>query len=172
MVTHDRQLQIVDSINTTNVTFYGLSTDAKPTEGVGNGSCFIEMDTGKGYFFDVENNEWHEQSGGSGGGGARGAMDVGKSRARREETTKVRFDNVAGCVEEKEEMKELVDYLKNPQKFAKMGARVPKGVLLTGAPGTGKTLLAKAIAGEAGVPFFSISGSDFVCKSYRIRKFV
>ena len=100
--------------------------------------------------------------GGSGGGGSRGAMDVGKSRARREETTKVRFDNVAGCVEEKEEMKELVDYLKNPQKFAKMGARVPKGVLLTGAPGTGKTLLAKAIAGEAGVPFFSISGSDFV----------
>ncbi len=100
--------------------------------------------------------------GGSGGGGAKSAMDVGKSRARREETTKIRFDNVAGCVEEKEEMKELVDYLKNPQKFAKMGARVPKGVLLTGAPGTGKTLLAKAIAGEAGVPFFSISGSDFV----------
>ncbi len=100
--------------------------------------------------------------GGSGGGSARSAMDVGKSRARREETTKVRFDNVAGCVEEKEEMKELVDYLKNPQKFARMGARVPKGVLLTGAPGTGKTLLAKAIAGEAGVPFFSISGSDFV----------
>ena len=100
--------------------------------------------------------------GGSGGGSAKGAMDVGKSRARREETTKIRFDNVAGCVEEKEEMKELVDYLKNPQKFAKMGARVPKGVLLTGSPGTGKTLLAKAIAGEAGVPFFSISGSDFV----------
>lgn len=100
--------------------------------------------------------------GGSGGGSSRSAMDVGKSRARREETTKVRFDNVAGCVEEKEEMKELVEYLKNPQKFAKMGARVPKGVLLTGAPGTGKTLLAKAIAGEAGVPFFSISGSDFV----------
>ena len=100
--------------------------------------------------------------GGTGGGGAKGAMDVGKSRARREETTKIRFDNVAGCVEEKEEMKELVEYLKNPQKFAKMGARVPKGVLLTGAPGTGKTLLAKAIAGEAGVPFFSISGSDFV----------
>ena len=100
--------------------------------------------------------------GGSGGGGSRGAMDVGKSRARREEASKVRFENVAGCVEEKEEMKELVDYLKNPQKFAKMGARVPKGVLLTGAPGTGKTLLAKAIAGEAGVPFFTISGSDFV----------
>ena len=98
--------------------------------------------------------------GGKGGGG--GPLDVGRSRARREDSSKVRFDNVAGCVEEKEEMKELVEYLKNPQKFAKMGARVPKGVLLTGAPGTGKTLLAKAIAGEAGVPFFSISGSDFV----------
>lgn len=69
MVTHDRQIQNVDSINTTNVTFYGLSTDAKTTEGVGNGSCFIEMDTGKGYFFDLENNEWHEQSGGGSGGG-------------------------------------------------------------------------------------------------------
>ena len=99
----------------------------------------------------------------SGGGkGGAGPLDVGKSRARREDSSKVRFDNVAGCVEEKEEMKELVEYLKNPQKFAKMGARVPKGVLLTGSPGTGKTLLAKAIAGEAGVPFFSISGSDFV----------
>ena len=102
-------------------------------------------------------------SGASGGkGGSGGPLDVGRSRARREDSSKVRFDNVAGCVEEKEEMKELVEYLKNPQKFAKMGARVPKGVLLTGAPGTGKTLLAKAIAGEAGVPFFSISGSDFV----------
>jgi len=97
-----------------------------------------------------------------GGKGGSGPLDVGKSRARREDSSKVRFDNVAGCVEEKEEMKELVEYLKNPQKFAKMGARVPKGVLLTGSPGTGKTLLAKAIAGEAGVPFFSISGSDFV----------
>ena len=76
MVTHDRQIQNVDSINTTNVTFYGLSTDAKPTEGVGNGSCFIEMDTGKGYFFDVENNEWHEQSGGSGGGGGSGVEPI------------------------------------------------------------------------------------------------
>lgn len=76
MVTHDRQLQIVGSINTINVTFYGLSTDAKPTEGVGNGSCFIEMDTGKGYFFDVENIQWHEQSGGSGGGGSGETMFI------------------------------------------------------------------------------------------------
>ncbi len=98
---------------------------------------------------------------GSGGGASR-ALEVGKSKATKQEPSKVRFDDVAGCKEEKEEMIELVEYLKNPQKFAKMGARVPKGVLLTGAPGTGKTLLAKALSGEAGVPFFSISGSDFV----------
>ena len=110
-------------------------------------------------FFFLFNKLLNSAGGGKGGGGP---LDVGKSRARREDSSKVRFDNVAGCVEEKEEMKELVEYLKNPQKFAKMGARVPKGVLLTGSPGTGKTLLAKAIAGEAGVPFFSISGSDFV----------
>ena len=111
-------------------------------------------------FFFLFNKLLNSASGGGKGGG--GPLDVGRSRARREDSSKIRFDNVAGCVEEKEEMKELVEYLKNPQKFAKMGARVPKGVLLTGAPGTGKTLLAKAIAGEAGVPFFSISGSDFV----------
>ena len=111
-------------------------------------------------FFFLFSKILNSASGGGKGGG--GPLDVGRSRARREDSSKVRFDNVAGCVEEKEEMKELVEYLKNPQKFAKMGARVPKGVLLTGAPGTGKTLLAKAIAGEAGVPFFSISGSDFV----------
>jgi cell division protease FtsH len=75
---------------------------------------------------------------------------------------KVRFDDVAGCDEEKEEMAELIEYLKNPKRFARMGARIPKGVLLVGAPGTGKTLLAKAVAGEADVPFYSISGSDFV----------
>ena len=90
------------------------------------------------------------------------AMDFNKSRARREDGSSVRFDDVAGCDEEKEEMKELVDYLKNPQKYASAGAKLPKGVLLVGPPGTGKTLLAKAVAGEAKVPFFSISGSDFV----------
>ena len=90
------------------------------------------------------------------------AMDFNKSRARREDDSSVRFDDVAGCDEEKEEMKELVDYLKNPQKYAAAGAKLPKGVLLVGPPGTGKTLLAKAVAGEAKVPFYSISGSDFV----------
>ena len=90
------------------------------------------------------------------------AMDFNKSRARREDGSSVRFNDVAGCDEEKEEMKELVDYLKNPQKYALAGAKLPKGVLLVGPPGTGKTLLAKAVAGEAKVPFYSISGSDFV----------
>lgn len=90
------------------------------------------------------------------------AFNFGKSPVRNMEHTNVRFDDVAGCDAEKAEMVELVDYLKNPRKYAKMGARVPKGVILKGAPGTGKTLLAKAVAGEAGVPFFSISGSDFV----------
>ena len=90
------------------------------------------------------------------------AMEFNKSRARREKNSKVKFDDVAGADEEKTEMKELVDYLKDPQKFTKYGAKLPKGVLLVGPPGCGKTLLAKAVAGEAGVPFFSISGSDFV----------
>ena len=90
------------------------------------------------------------------------ALEFNKSRARREKNSKVRFDDVAGADEEKTEMKELVDYLKDPQKFTKYGAKLPKGVLLVGPPGCGKTLLAKAVAGEAGVPFYSISGSDFV----------
>lgn len=90
------------------------------------------------------------------------AMDFNKSRARLENTSKVRFSDVAGCDAEKAEMIELVDYLKQPKKYAKFGAKLPKGVLLVGPPGTGKTLLAKAVAGEAGVPFYSISGSDFV----------
>lgn len=85
-----------------------------------------------------------------------------KSPARRADTSKVRFDDVAGCDEEKAEMVELVEYLKDPRKYSKFGARLPKGFLLIGPPGTGKTLLAKAVAGEAGVPFYSISGSDFV----------
>ena len=96
------------------------------------------------------------------GGGNAKAFDFAKSRARLESNIKVKFDDVAGCDEEKEEMKEIIDYLKFPKKFEKMGARIPKGILLVGHPGTGKTLLAKAVAGEADVPFYSISGSDFV----------
>ncbi len=90
------------------------------------------------------------------------ALDFNNSRARRIDSSKVRFSDVAGCDEEKAEMEEIVQYLKEPQKFSKYGAKLPKGILLFGHPGTGKTVLAKAVAGEAGVPFFSISGSDFV----------
>ena len=100
--------------------------------------------------------------GGAAGGANNKAFDFSRSKARLETEVKVRFDDVAGCDEEKEEMSELIEYLKMPRKFAKMGARIPKGVLLVGPPGTGKTLLAKAVAGEANVPFYSISGSDFV----------
>ena len=98
----------------------------------------------------------------SGGGANKQAFDFSKSRARLESDIKVRFADVAGCDEEKEEMAEIIEYLKTPRKFAKMGARIPKGILMVGSPGTGKTLLAKAVAGEANVPFYSISGSDFV----------
>ena len=90
------------------------------------------------------------------------AFEFSKSRARLESDIKVKFDDVAGCDEEKEEMREIIDYLRNPEKFAQMGARIPKGILMVGPPGTGKTLLAKAVAGEADVPFYSISGADFV----------
>ena len=99
-----------------------------------------------------------------GGGGGRGAMSFGKSRARMmtEDQVKVNFNDVAGCDEAKEEVAELVEFLRDPSKFQKLGGKIPRGVLMVGSPGTGKTLLAKAIAGEAKVPFFSISGSDFV----------
>jgi cell division protease FtsH len=99
-----------------------------------------------------------------GGGGAKGAMSFGKSRAKLqgEDQIKVSFADVAGCDEAKEEVGELVDFLRDPTKFTKLGGKIPRGVLMVGPPGTGKTLLAKAIAGEAKVPFFSISGSDFV----------
>ncbi|MDB1971264.1 MAG: ATP-dependent zinc metalloprotease FtsH [Clostridium sp.] len=99
-----------------------------------------------------------------GGGGGRGVMNFGKSRAKvmPPDAKRVTFNDVAGADEEKQELEEIVDFLKQPSRYTEMGARIPKGVLLVGPPGTGKTLLAKAIAGEAGVPFYSISGSDFV----------
>jgi cell division protease FtsH len=98
------------------------------------------------------------------GGGGNRVMSFGKSRAKMstDDKKKVTFEDVAGADEEKEELKEIVEFLKSPKKFVELGARIPKGVLLVGPPGTGKTLLAKAVSGEAGVPFFSISGSDFV----------
>ncbi len=100
----------------------------------------------------------------AGGGANAQMMNFGKSRARMttEEDEKVTFGDVAGLVEEKQDLEEIVDFLRNPQKYTDVGARIPKGVILVGPPGTGKTLIAKAVAGEAGVPFFSISGSDFV----------
>ncbi len=98
------------------------------------------------------------------GAGGRGAMSFGRSRARLqgEDQVKITFADVAGCDEAKEEVGELVEFLRDPSKFQKLGGRIPRGVLMVGSPGTGKTLLAKAIAGEAKVPFFTISGSDFV----------
>lgn len=101
---------------------------------------------------------------GQGGGGGRGVMNFGKSKAKpvEKKNNKVRFSDVAGAEEEKQELVEVVEFLRDPRKFLSLGARIPSGVLLEGPPGTGKTLLAKAVAGEAGVPFFSISGSDFV----------
>ncbi len=99
-----------------------------------------------------------------GGGSGKSIFNFGKSRAKLlvQDQTKVTFNDVAGCEEAKEELREVIEFLKSPQKFTHLGGRIPKGVLLLGPPGTGKTLLAKAVAGEAGVPFFSISGADFV----------
>ena len=105
-----------------------------------------------------------QQMQGGGGGGGRGVMSFGKSKAKMtvDDKGSTTFKDVAGLDEEKEEVAELVDFLKNPRKYTEIGAKIPKGILLVGPPGTGKTLLAKAVAGEAQVPFFSISGSDFV----------
>ena len=105
-----------------------------------------------------------QRAGAAGGGGAPGASRFGHARTRTlsDQAKKVTFDDVAGADEEKEELQEIVEYLRDPQKFSSLGARIPKGVLLVGPPGTGKTLIAKAVAGEAGVHFLSISGSDFV----------
>ncbi len=101
---------------------------------------------------------------GGGAGGRGGAMGFGKSKARmlEQDQNKVTFEDVAGCDEAKEEVEEMVDFLKDPAKYQKLGGKVPRGALMVGPPGTGKTLLARAIAGEAKVPFFTISGSDFV----------
>ena len=107
----------------------------------------------------------NRQAAGGGGGANSKMMNFGKSRAKMTDPNapgRVTFKDVAGLAEEKEELEEIVDFLKYPKKYIEIGARIPKGVILTGPPGTGKTLLAKAVAGEAGVPFFSISGSDFV----------
>ncbi len=105
---------------------------------------------------------WVFKSFGGAGGGNNKAFEFGNSRAKLERNSKTRFTDVAGADEEKEELSELVSFLKNPKKFTEMGAKIPRGVLLVGPPGTGKTLLARAVAGEANVPFYSISGSEFV----------
>lgn len=108
------------------------------------------------------------QGGGRGGGGMGGIFQIGKSTAKKiaKEDVKIDFSHVAGCDEAKKEIMEFVDFLQEPSRFTKLGAKIPKGALLCGPPGTGKTLLAKAVAGEAGVPFYSISGSDFIGKLF------
>ena len=163
----DKSVRFTSTIPNTEKGFDNLLEDLKKTENIvitdaNASSTLLEvigtifpilLFLGFGYFMLKSLN---------GGGANKQAFDFSKSRARLESDIKVRFADVAGCDEEKEEMAEIIDYLKTPRKFAKMGARIPKGILLVGSPGTGKTLLAKAVAGEANVPFYSISGSDFV----------
>jgi cell division protease FtsH len=160
-----------------NVQFYFVSARGKQVV-----DAISSANIGKGYNDEVPNTPWYIAllssifpfiiigaifwfiMSGAGGGGGRGVMQFGKSRAKlvNKETSKVTFADVAGADEAIEELEEIKDFLKEPQKFQAVGAKIPRGVLLYGPPGTGKTLVAKAVAGEAGVPFFSISGSDFV----------
>lgn len=152
--------QIIDTLNEQEFTDYRL--EDVPQES-GMLSTYLPVIISVGTMLLVFFMMSRMMAGASGGGGGK-MMDFGKSRARMstDADKKVTFADVAGLKEEKEDLEELVDFLKEPQKYTKVGARIPKGVLLVGPPGTGKTLLAKAVAGEAGVPFFSISGSDFV----------
>jgi cell division protease FtsH len=160
-----------------NVQFYFVSARGKQVV-----DAIASANLGKGYNDEVPNTPWYIAilssifpfliigaifwfiMSGAGGGGGRGVMQFGKSRAKlvNKETSKVTFADVAGADEAIEELEEIKEFLKEPQKFQAVGAKIPRGVLLYGPPGTGKTLVAKAVAGEAGVPFFSISGSDFV----------
>ena len=152
----DRGKQVVDAIASANIgKGYNDEVPNTPWYIALLGSIFPFLIIGAIFWFIMS---------GAGGGGGRGVMNFGKSRAKlvNKETSKVTFADVAGADEAIEELQEIKEFLKEPQKFQAVGAKIPRGVLLYGPPGTGKTLVAKAVAGEAGVPFFSISGSDFV----------
>ncbi|MBQ5841822.1 MAG: AAA family ATPase, partial [Clostridia bacterium] len=114
------------------------------------------------WIFFARMNSSNSSGGGMGGIGRMNSFSKSRAKLGSDESRKILFSDVAGADEEKEELREVVEFLKNPKKFSSLGARIPKGVLLVGAPGTGKTLLAKAVAGESSVPFYSLSGSDFV----------
>ena len=152
--------EIEDEITDRGITSYKLHSISKPSWIITSVLPYIFGFMAIMFLFSFMNN----QAGGGGGGSNSKMMNFGKSRAKMttDENKSVTFKNVAGLQEEKEALEEIVDFLKTPEKYTNVGARIPKGVLLEGQPGTGKTLLAKAVAGEAGVPFFSISGSDFV----------